>query len=118
MASIDTQPAHPTPMTNEQILNEIREANLSYLLLAQTLIRNDRAEALYRLGVSDEVASLIEGLTLAQCLKIAGRSVLISRFRLEDDLVWSLLTDHGRDQTARQIHASILVASQALELAA
>ncbi len=103
-------------MTNEQILNEIREANLSYLLLAQTLIRKDRAEALYRMGISDDVADIIDGLTLAQCLKIAARNVLISRFRLEDDMVWSLLTDHGRDDTARQIHASILVASHAAEV--
>ncbi len=103
-------------MTNEQILNEIREANLSYLLLAQTLIRKDRAEALYRMGISDDVADIIDGLTLAQCLKIAARNVLISRFRLEDDMVWSLLADHGRDDTARQIHASILVASHAAEV--
>ncbi len=102
-------------MTNEQILNEIREANLSYLLLAQNLVRSDRAEALYRLGITEEAATMIAGLSLAQCLKIASRNVLISRFRFEDDMVWSLLTDHGKDQTARQIHASILLASQALE---
>ena len=29
-------------MTSEQTLAEIREANLSYLMLAQTLIRSDR----------------------------------------------------------------------------
>jgi len=105
-------------MTSEQILNEIREANLSYLLLAQNLIRTDRTEALYRLGISEESADMIAGLTLAQCLKIATRNVLISRFRFEDDMIWALLTDHGKDQTARQIHASILVASQVLESAA
>ncbi len=31
-------------MTNDQILAEIREANLTYLMLAQNLIRSDRAE--------------------------------------------------------------------------
>jgi hypothetical protein len=35
---------------SEQILAEIREANLSYLMLAQNLIRADRAEALFRLA--------------------------------------------------------------------
>ncbi|MBL3036201.1 flagellar transcriptional regulator FlhD, partial [Klebsiella pneumoniae] len=35
-------------MTNEQILNEIRETNLSYLMLAQNLIRTDREQALFR----------------------------------------------------------------------
>lgn len=102
-------------MTNEQILQEIREANLSYLLLAQNLVRADRVQALYRLGLSEEAADILQGLTLAQCLKIAARNVLICRFRFEDDMVWSLITDHGKDQTAKQIHASILVASQALE---
>ncbi len=43
-------------MNTEQILAEIREANLSYLMLAQTLIRSDREQALYRLGVSEETA--------------------------------------------------------------
>ena len=37
-------------MKTEQMLEEIREANLSYLMLAQNMIRADRAQALYRLG--------------------------------------------------------------------
>ena len=37
-------------MTNEQLLAEIREANLTYLMLAQNLIRSDREQALYRLA--------------------------------------------------------------------
>ena len=43
-------------MNTEQILAEIREANLSYLMLAQSLIRTDREQALFRLGVSEETA--------------------------------------------------------------
>ena len=39
-------------MTNEQILAEIREANLTYLMLAQNLIRQDKAEAVFRLGLN------------------------------------------------------------------
>ncbi len=102
-------------MTNDQLLNEIREANLSYLLLAQNMLRQDRAQAIYRLGVSEEVADILAGLSLAQCLKIAARNVLICRFRFEDDMVWGLLTDHRSDDAAKQMHASILMASQAVE---
>ena len=46
-------------MNADQILAEIREANLSYLMLAQSLIRTDRDQALYRLGISEESAALI-----------------------------------------------------------
>ena len=42
-------------MNSESLLNEIREANLSYLLLAQRMIREDRAQALFRLGISEQV---------------------------------------------------------------
>ena len=50
-------------MDSEQLLAEIREANLTYLMLAQNLIRKDRAEALFRLGLTEEAADLL-GLSL------------------------------------------------------
>jgi flagellar transcriptional activator FlhD len=77
-------------MNTDQILAEIREANLSYLMLAQSLIRSDREQARYRLGVSDATAGLITALTPAQMLKIASGSTLLCRFRMDDELVWSL----------------------------
>ncbi len=40
----------------DQMLDDIREANLTYLILAQRLIREDRAEAMFRLGIGEEVA--------------------------------------------------------------
>jgi hypothetical protein len=48
--------------SNDQLLQEIREANLAYLVLAQHMIRADKAQALYRLGVSEEVATIIDQL--------------------------------------------------------
>ena len=51
-------------MTSEQILAEIREANLSYLMLAQSLIRSDRDQALFRLGISEETADMIADILL------------------------------------------------------
>ncbi len=55
-------------MTTEQLLDETREANPSYLVLAQHLIRKDRGEALYWLGISKEVAEILDSLTTAQIL--------------------------------------------------
>ncbi|MBN8505645.1 MAG: flagellar transcriptional regulator FlhD [Burkholderiales bacterium] len=102
-------------MTPEQILAEIRETNLSYLMLAQSLIRADREQALYRLGVSEETATLLAQLSPAQVQKLAASSTLLCRFRMEDDLVWSLLTSRHKpavnDQSA-QLHAQILMAGR------
>ena len=106
-------------MTNDQILAEIREANLTYLMLAQNLIRSDRAEALFRLGMSEESADLIADLSPAQILKIASGNMLLCRFRVDDDMVWSLLTNHttskvNNDATSR-LHASILMSGRFAE---
>ena len=72
-------------MTADQILAEIREANLSYLMLAQSLIRVDSEQALYRLGVSEDTAKLIGALTPAQMMKIAASNTLLCRFRMDDE---------------------------------
>ena len=106
-------------MTNEQMLAEIREANLTYLMLAQNLIRQDKAEALFRLGMSEEAADLIGALSPAQILKIASGNMLLCRFRVDDDIVWNLLTNHNvnrvdNDATTK-LHASILMAGKFAE---
>ena len=106
-------------MTNEQILSEIREANLTYLMLAQNLIRQDKAEALFRLGMSEESADMIGVLSPAQILKIANSNMLLCRFRMDDEIVWNLLTNHSatkvdNDATTR-LHASILMAGRFAE---
>ena len=52
-------------MKNQQMMNEIREANLSYLILAQSMLKEDHDAAIYRLGVHEDVADIIAGLTPA-----------------------------------------------------
>lgn len=107
-------------MTPDQILGEIREANLSYLMLAQSLIRTDREQALFRLGVSEEVAAIIATLTPAQMMKVSTGNTLLCRLRMDDDLVWSLLTSHGKgaaNDGMSRLHASILMAGRHQEAA-
>ncbi len=106
-------------MTTDQVLLEIREANLSYLMLAQNLIRADREQALFRLGLSEETADMIEMLTPAQILRIASSNTLLCRMRVDDDLVWTLLTNHGKsgNDSVTRLHANILMAGRHQEAA-
>jgi flagellar transcriptional activator FlhD len=99
-------------MKSEQLMNEIREANLSYLMLAQSMIREDRAAAMYRLGVSEEVAGLIEGLTPAQVVRMAGSTMLLFRFRFDDTMIVDMLSDYGRGKLMAGTHAALLMAAQ------
>ncbi len=109
-------------MDNDQLLNEIREANLTYLMLAQTLIRKDKSEALFRLGISEESADLLAALSPAQLLKIASTNMLLCRFRADDDMVWGLLTSSHKpnkvgNETTQRLHASILLSGRFAETA-
>ena len=107
-------------MTADQILAEIREANLSFLMLAQSLIRADREQTLYRLGISEDTATLIGTLSAAQIMKIASGNTLLCRFRMDDELVWNLLTSHGKasaNDAVNRLHASILMAGRHQEAA-
>jgi flagellar transcriptional activator FlhD len=106
-------------MTDDQLTTEIREANMTYLMLAQNVIRKDKAEALFRLGISEESATLIATLSPAQIMKIASSPMLLCRFRVDDDMVWGLLTNHSASKVdndaTTKLHASILMAGRFAE---
>ncbi|MDE2402422.1 MAG: flagellar transcriptional regulator FlhD [Burkholderiales bacterium] len=106
-------------MNADQILMEIRETNLSYLMLAQSLIRADREQALFRLGMSEGAADMIAMLSPAQVLKIASSNTLLCRMRVDDDMVWTLLTNHGKgsNDSVTRLHANILMAGRHQEAA-
>lgn len=107
--------ASMTEANPDGVITEIRELNLSYLLLAQRLLREDRAMAMFRLGVSSEIAELIEGLTLAQTVKLAAVSNPLCRFRMDEQIFLSAIADKGRGATPTQMHAAVLLAAQPVE---
>lgn len=108
-------------ITNQQLMQEIQETNMSYLMLAQHMLREDKDQAMYRLGLSEEAADLMAQLTPGQVLKIAASNMLMCRFRFDDDVVWNLLTSHSRSNVPNDtpnvsgIHASILMAGKIAE---
>lgn len=77
-------------------LAEIREVNLSYLLLAQAMLREDRDTAMSRLGLSEHVADVVASLTPMQAVKVASSSHLLCRFRFDDHAILSSLADKGK----------------------
>jgi flagellar transcriptional activator FlhD len=49
---------------------EVDEANFTYLLLAKQMIQQDKAAAMFCLGISEEAAELVASLNPAQLLKL------------------------------------------------
>ena len=94
-----------------EIFREIGDINLAYMLLAQKLVKQDRAAAMFRLGIGDELADLLAGMTLAQIVKLASSNLLLCSFRLEDNPMFAVMgqQDNGALQ---QAHMSILMAAR------
>ncbi|MDA8328999.1 MAG: flagellar transcriptional regulator FlhD [Betaproteobacteria bacterium] len=102
-------------MTINDILAEIRDANLSYLMLAQQMIRADKPTAIFRLGVDAQIADLLEGLSNSQLLKLASTNMMLARFRFDDSAILNMLTGYNKDRSLAHSHAAILMAGQAVE---
>ncbi|WP_206952109.1 flagellar transcriptional regulator FlhD [Trinickia acidisoli] len=79
-------------MNGCETLESIREINLSYLSLAQRLLRTDRAGGMQRLGLSTQVAEIIADLSGPQLLKLAGCDQLVCFFRFNDRSMLSALS--------------------------
>jgi len=113
MNGTQAEPAHKEKEVElAHMMDEIQEINLRYMLLAQRMLREDKAAASYRLGLSQDLADALADLTPGQVLKMAACGVLLPRFRFDDQLILNLLANYRSDRGMSNTHAAILVAAQ------
>ncbi|WP_249226284.1 flagellar transcriptional regulator FlhD [Entomohabitans teleogrylli] len=105
-------------MHTTELLKHIYDINLSWLLLAQRLISQDKASAMFRLGINDEMALTLSELTLPQMVKLAETNQLICQFRFSDRQTIQRLTQDSRVDDLQQVHTGILLSTRLLSGAA
>jgi flagellar transcriptional activator FlhD len=86
-------------MSGSNIHESIREINLSYLALAQRMLREDRDEGMARLGLSASLADLLAELSPQQTLKLAARDQLICHFRFGNGAILGALASRSSPVT-------------------
>ena len=102
-------------MNIDQLHQEIREVNLSYMLLAKQMIHEDEVGAAFRLGINREMAELIAGLSPAQLLKMAASNMLLCRCRFDEKILLNMITDYNKDRLMTHAHSAIMMAKQPVE---
>lgn len=102
-------------MDNSDIVKQIYGINLSYLLLAQRMLNEDKYSAIYRLGIEKELAETLRGLSLHELVKLAETNQLICKFRFEQAEIIERLTQESRVDDLQQIHTGIMLASNLLQ---
>ncbi len=100
-------------MSENSSFRDIHEVNLSYLMLAQRLLRENFSAGMFRLGFNADVADIVLRLSPAQLVKLAGSSSLICGFRLNDYDLLSSLTQDVLGGVLQQAHSTILLAQRA-----
>jgi len=109
------QPSFPLrrlTVNDREVLETIREINLSYLLLAQHMLNDDYAEGLFKLGLSGQLADLLHTLTPAQTIRLAQAEEIVCDFRFDDATMLTALTSTEKGLAATATHAAILLAAQ------
>ncbi|PIJ50946.1 flagellar transcriptional activator FlhD [Erwinia sp. OLTSP20] len=101
-------------MRTSELLKHIYDINLSYLLLAQRLINQEKASAMFRLGIDESMANALAQLTLPEMVKLAETNQLVCQFRFNDHTIISRLTQESRVDDLQQIHTGILLSSRLL----
>lgn len=101
-------------MHTSELLKHIYDINLSYLLLAQHLISKDKASAMFRLGISEDMATALGELTLPKMVKLAETNQLVCQFRFTDHQTITRLTQDSRVDDLQQIHTGILLSTHLL----
>lgn len=103
------------PSVDHGLLSDIQEVNLSYLLLAQRLLRDNFAAGMYRLGFDDDVADTVMKLSPAQLIKLASSSTLLCAFRLNDYELLTTLTQDVLGGVLQQAHSTILLSQRTVK---
>lgn len=96
-------------MFSPEVENEITDLNIAYLLLAQRLLREDRAAGRLQLGIDREQAEFIARLAVPEILKMSSARSLLCGFRM-GELVRTVLAT-GHQEALQRAHLFIVLAA-------
>ena len=99
---------------NEEITREISDINLAYILLAQKMVKQDKAASMIRLGIGSKLADMLANMTITQIIKLSNSKFLIFSPRLNDEASIHAVGNDEKDSALQRAHMSILMAGNHL----
>lgn len=83
-------------MNISQLHQEIKQTNLAFMQLSQQMIRANRTGAIANLGVSEEMADMVSGLSEAQIAKLSATNMFLCCFHFDEGVLLNMLGGHGK----------------------
>lgn len=98
-------------MQQTDVQDEIYELNLTYLLLSQRMLAEDRVTAMFRLKIDEETADLLQSLSSRQLARLARCNQVL--FGLHFDNADQLIraTSNKHEAGLAQAHAALFLAA-------
>lgn len=97
---------------NDEIAREISDINLAYILLAQKLVKQDKAASMMRLGIGSKLADMLANMSITQIIKLSNSKFLIFSPRLDDEASIHAVGSEDKDSALQRAHMSILMAGR------
>ncbi|RUO59066.1 flagellar transcriptional regulator FlhD [Pseudidiomarina insulisalsae] len=98
-------------MAQQTVLAELQEINLSYLLLVQKLLNEDRELALFRLKIDEELADFIGDLSIRELTMLAKQPQVLLRPCLCDVTALREVLSNNKAEGMRETHLAMLMAA-------
>lgn len=99
-------------MSETDFLSEIRQLNISYMLLVQKLITADPSLAEQMLNIDKETADVLAAASCEDMATLSQSNQLLCHFALNDSIKIQSILKAGADDGLRGLHASIIMDSQ------
>lgn len=100
-------------MNAEDLLQEIKDTNLAYLMLAQRLLKEDYTTAQFRLKLSDNMAKVLMSLSSRQMTRLARTNQFLFRPCIESAEQLSEVVREKRNPELMPTHAALVMAGAA-----
>jgi flagellar transcriptional activator FlhD len=100
-------------MIDSDMLEEIQELNMTYMLLAKQMLSEDREAGMFRLGIDEEVADYILSLSAKKLARISRISQFLCAPRIDNVKEFEATIASHRPHHATPSHQAMLLASKA-----
>lgn len=98
-------------MIDDSTLAEIQDLNMTYLVLAKQMLTEDRDAAIFRLGLTSDVADYLLSLSAKKLSQLTRSNQLVFSLRFESAADLEATLQSYRDYLGTPNHHSVVLAS-------
>lgn len=102
----------PKRGVSDQTLESIKELNLSFLVLAQKIVQENRVMAKIHLGMDDRGCEIMDCMTPQQLIRMANSPMVLCKLRFDDSKVLESMESAKKEPRLSILHSHLVALSK------